>query len=109
MITEQNIESMYYLKEQVEDGTYDDHVMRVTFSNGTRNVLCIEPKKDANDEDSAIMRLYVEKQRNINGRWSAVQHEDIITCHYEFFKKNCGDGVYKKILRALTENAPEKR
>ncbi len=95
MIIKQKTESLVYLKEKLENGTYDENYMEVMFKNGTRNVLRVEIGEDP------FITVYVESQKNINGIWNETSRTDIISCHHEFLEKNFNDSMYRKILREL--------
>ncbi len=102
MIIKENLETLFYLKEMIYNGTYDDKVMEVVFSDDKRNLLRVSNGEDERDY-TPMITLYVEYQEKINGRWIKTNKKDILTCHHEFFAKNCGEGMYKKILRILTQ------
>ncbi|MCR5008324.1 MAG: hypothetical protein K6A76_07075 [Oribacterium sp.] len=101
MIIKKNLEPLYYLKEQVKNGTHGNNVMEVEFSDNKRNILHIFDGDDTGY--TPMITLSVESQEKINGRWRKIGQKDILTCHYEFFVKNCGEGLYQKIIRTLTE------
>ncbi len=102
MILKEHIETLYYLKELINNGTYDDKVMEVVFSDDKRNLLRISHGAD-NRGYTPIITLSVENQELVNGRWKKKSQKDILKCHHEFFVKNVGEGMYKKIIRILTQ------